>query len=150
MVNISKILVFLFSLLAFKASYAQSRYVVATQSTAPASMQSIPLDFSRIQSGFQSNNIRSIAHYFDEFVPITLNNEQSIYSSNQAIAILSNFFQKNQPITFDPPEQGATSANSYYLVQNFTAKTGRYNLYIAIRCKDNTNCKIKDLSISRE
>ncbi len=89
-------------------------------------------------NALRNDRVTDMVKYFDSFVPITINNKQSIYSHNQAEIVLKDFFEKNNPKNFTVMENGSPDNSSKFVIGYFTTPAGvRYNVYILMRLKGN-------------
>jgi hypothetical protein len=87
-------------------------------------------------NALKNDRVADMVKYFDSFVPITINNTQSIYSHNQAEIVLRDFFEKNNPKDFTVLENGAPDNTSKFVIGRFTTPDGsKYNVYILMRLK---------------
>src|SRR4051812_29117132 len=64
------------------------------------SAQSSKSPLEDIANAMKTNRLVDMVKYFDNFVPITINNVQSVYGHNQAEIVLQDFFEKNNPHDF--------------------------------------------------
>ncbi len=88
-------------------------------------------------NAIKNNRVTDMVRYFDSFVPITINNNQSIYSHNQAEVVLRDFFDKNNPKDFVILDNGSPDNTSKFIIGDFTPPNGvKYNVYILMRMKD--------------
>ncbi|HXS35782.1 MAG TPA: DUF4783 domain-containing protein [Flavipsychrobacter sp.] len=90
-----------------------------------------------IVSAMRNSNTATIAKYFDNIVPITINNTQSIYSRTQAEMVLKDFFNKNMPKDLTIINSGAPNNTSKFAIGDITTSGGKYSVYILLRAKDN-------------
>jgi len=90
-----------------------------------------------IVSAMRNSNTSTIAKYFDNIVPITINNTQSIYSRTQAEMVLKDFFNKNMPKDLTIINSGAPNNTSRFAIGDLTTSNGKYSIYILLRAKDN-------------
>lgn len=101
-------------------------------------------------NAIKNDRVADMIKYFDNFVPITINNAQTIYSRNQAEVVLKDFFDKNIPRQFDVMDNGSPDNASKFIIGNLTATTGlKYNVYILIKLKDG-NYVLQDLRLNKE
>ncbi len=100
-------------------------------------------------NAIKSNHIQDVGKYLDNFVPITLNNNQSNYSHNQAQLVLNDFFSKNPPRDLTVMNTGAPNATSKFTIADFNTPNGKYNIYVLMRQKDNSYV-IKEIRINKE
>ncbi len=104
------------------------------------------MQIARAQSGPMNDlvnavrygRVADISRFLDNVVPITINNNQSIYSHSQAEMVLKDFFSKNTPSDFIVANTGAGSSNSTFAIGDLITATGRYSVYILLRSKDNS------------
>src|SRR5580692_6487753 len=66
-------------------------------------------------NAIKNDRVADMAQYFDNFVPITINNAQSVYSHNQAQVVLRDFFEKNLPKDFIVMENGSPDNTSKFM-----------------------------------
>jgi hypothetical protein len=71
--------------------------------------------------------------YFDNIVPITINNVQNVYSHNQAELVLRDFFDKNVPRDVTVMDNGSPTKTSKFLIGTFTTAQNKYNLYLLMK-----------------
>ena len=89
-------------------------------------------------NALRNDRVADMVKYFDNFVPVTINNKQSIYSHNQAEIVLKEFFEKNNPKNFTVMENGSPDNSSKFMIGYFTTPAGvKYNVYILMRLKGN-------------
>lgn len=115
--------------------------------TVHAQTTSTPLD--DVVNAVKNNRVIDMSRYFDNFVPITINNNQSNYSRNQAELVLHDFFEKNPPQDFKIMDSGSPGNTSKFVIANFHTSNGKYSIYILMRQKENSYV-IKEIKLSRE
>ena len=102
-------------------------------------------------NAMRSNRISDMVKYFDNFVPITMNNNQAVYSHNQAEVILRDFFEKNSAKDFVVMDNGSPNNSSKFIIGSFTTPAGvKYNVYILMKLKDNTNYMLQEIRLNKE
>ena len=103
-----------------------------------------------MSNAIKNNRVADIAKYFDNFVPVTINNNQAIYSRNQAEVVLRDFFDKNTPKNFNIQDNGSPDNTSKFLIGNFDATNGgKFNVYILIKMKDG-NYILQEIKLNKE
>ncbi len=101
-------------------------------------------------NAIKSNRVSDMTKYFDNFVPVTINNNQTIYSRNQAEVVLRDFFDKNTPRDFNTQYNGSPDNTSKFLIGYFDATNcSKFNVYILIRLKDG-NYIVQDFKLNKE
>ena len=69
--------------------------IVCVFALTSARAQNVRTPMEDVVNAIRMGRVEDMDKYFDNFVPITLNNNQSVYSHNQATAVLKDFFEKN-------------------------------------------------------
>ncbi len=88
--------------------------------------------------------------YFDSFVPITINNSQSVYSHNQAEVVLRDFFEKNPTRDFDVMDNGSPNNTSKFMIGSLTDTHGiKYSVYILMKLKD-SNYLLQEIRLNKD
>jgi len=101
-------------------------------------------------NAIRNDRVTDMVKYFDNFVPLTINNNQAIYSRNQAEVILKDFFDKNIPRDFQVMDNGSPDNTSKFIIGNYTATNGgKYNVYILMKLKDG-NYMLQDFRLNIE
>ena len=103
-----------------------------------------------VVNAIKNDRVSDMVKYFDIFVPITINNNQQIYSRNQAQIVLQDFFDKNNSKDFLVMDNGSPDNNSKFLIGSFTEPGGiKYNVYILIKMK-NGDYILQELRFNKE
>ena len=97
-----------------------------------------------IRTGSASN----LAKYFNINVELTIDNNEEIYSKEQAELILKDFFSKNTPSAFDVLHKGGKEG-SRYAIGNLTTSNGNFRITILVKIKD-SQPYIHQLRIEKE
>lgn len=83
--------------------------------------------------------VADISRFLDNVVPITINNNQSIYSRTQAEMVLKDFFSKNNPSDFIVGNSGAgENSASTFAIGDLITSNGKYSVYILLKQKNNS------------
>lgn len=102
-------------------------------------------------NAIKNNHVSDISRYFDNMVPITINNNQSVYSHNQAEVVMRDFFEKNVPRDFIVMDNGSPDNNTKFIIGTYVAANGlHYNTYILIKLKNNSNYVLQDIRFNKE
>lgn len=91
-----------------------------------------------VVNAIKNNRIEDMSKFFDNIVPVTINNTQTIYSRNQAEVVLKDFFDKNIPKDFLIMDNGSPNNSSKFIIGSLITPNGtKYNVYILMKLKDN-------------
>jgi hypothetical protein len=103
-----------------------------------------------IVNAIRTDRMADMVKYFDVFVPITINNNQQVYSHNQAQIVLQDFFDKNSSKDFTINDNGSPDNNSKFLIGSFTEPTGiKYSVYILLKMK-NGDYMLQEIRLNKE
>lgn len=103
-----------------------------------------------VVNAIKNNRIEDMSKYFDNIVPVTINNNQTIYSRNQAEVVLKDFFDKNVPKDFLIMDNGSPNQTSKFIIGTLLTPSGsKYNVYILIKQKD-ANYYLQDIRLNKE
>jgi hypothetical protein len=100
-------------------------------------------------NAIKNDRVADMAQYFDNFVPITINNAQTVYSHNQAQVVLHDFFDKNLPKDFIVSENGSPDNTSKFMIGSFDTQNAKYSVYILMKLKEGAYL-IQDFRINKE
>jgi hypothetical protein len=90
-----------------------------------------------VVNAIKNNRIEDLSKYFDNIVPVTINNTQTIYSRNQAEVVLKDFFDRNVPKDFLIMDNGSPNANTKFIIGSILTPSGtKYSVYILMKQKD--------------
>ncbi len=103
-----------------------------------------------VVNDIRSNKITDLTKYYDNVVPITMNNAQSTYSRSQAEMVLKDFFTKNPPIDLSITNSGTPNPTSKFAIGDLSTSNGKYNIYILLKTKDNTNYLLQEIRLNKE
>jgi len=102
-----------------------------------------------VVSSFKLNHLQDISRYMDDYISVTLNNNQSLYSKNQAEIIIKDFFDKNAASEFSVINDGSEEKNTKFALLSFESNREKYSLYILLKEKDNSYI-IQEIRINPE
>ncbi len=101
-------------------------------------------------NAIRTDRVVDMVKYFDNFVPITINNNQQIYSHNQAQVVLQDFFDKNSARDFVIMDNGSPDNTSKFLIGDFTEPNGtKYSVYILMKTKAG-DYMLQELRLNKE
>lgn len=103
-----------------------------------------------IVNGIRSDRVSDIAKYFDNIVPITINNVQNTYSRTQAEMVLKDFFNKNTPKDLIIMNSGSPNNTSKFAIGDLTTSNGKYSIYFLLKQKDNSEYLLQEIRINKE
>lgn len=91
-------------------------------------------NLAAISKALSEGNVAALEQYLDEQVEISILEQEDIYSKEEAVKILKDFFTKNKPSSFSQVHQGASKGqDSQYCIGNLVANSGTYRVYIYLK-----------------
>ena len=116
--------------------------------TAQAQSSRTPME--DMVNAIRTSRVADMVKYFDNFVPITINNNQQIYSHNQAQVVLQDFFDKNNSRDFVIMDNGSPDNATKFLIGSFTEPNGtKYSVYILMKSKSG-DYMLQELRLNKE
>jgi chromosomal replication initiation ATPase DnaA len=103
-----------------------------------------------VVNAIKANRVSDMTRYFDNIVPITINNVQNTYSRTQAELVLKDFFNKNTPQDINILNSGSPTPSSKFAIGDLSTNTGKYSIYILFKLKDNTNYMLQEIRLNKE
>ena len=101
-------------------------------------------------NAIKNDRVADMVKYFDIFVAITINNNQQVYSHNQAQLVLQDFFDKNNSKDFQIMDNGAPDNTSKFLIGSFTEPNGtKYTVFILMKLK-NGDYILQELRLNKD
>ncbi len=115
-----------------------------------AQAQSSKTPMEDMVNALRMGRATDMVKYFDNFVPITINNNQQIYSHNQAQVVLQDFFDKHSARDFVIMDNGSPDNTSKFLIGSFTEPSGaKYSVYILMKTKAG-DYMLQELRLNKE
>ncbi|WP_345081422.1 DUF4783 domain-containing protein [Nemorincola caseinilytica] len=103
-----------------------------------------------VVNAIKTNRIEDLSRYFDNIVPITINNNQTIYSRNQAEVVLKDFFDRNVPKDLLIMDNGSPNASTKFIIGTLLTPSGvKYNIYILMKQK-NMDFYLQEIRLNKE
>ncbi len=101
-----------------------------------------------IAEAIQKGNAKSVGAYFAKSVDLTLDDLEDIYSKDQAIVILENFFSENPPKSFSLKHEGKSKLEDHFYIGDLKTEGQDYRLTFFLKKEDDA-FKLKQLRIER-
>ncbi len=97
--------------------------------TLPAQTMEVP---SAVISALNAGNSPQVSSYFNSNVEIVVGSQNDIFSSQQANAILADFFRKNHVVSFHLIHKGTKEA-ACFAIGMLKTSSGSYRVYVLMR-----------------
>ena len=89
---------------------------------------------SGITQAIGNGNSEALSHYFDQSVEIAVLDEEDVYSKNEAVAVIEQFFNSNKPRSFVKAHEGTSKGqDSQYCIGKLETSTRTFRVYIYMK-----------------
>lgn len=92
---------------------------------------------SEVISALNNGDAGKLASFMNNNVQLVVNNINEIYSKQQAVGIISDFFRRNSVSKFEVLHQGVKEAASFAIGTLYTSG-GKYRVYVLTRKNGNS------------
>lgn len=91
-------------------------------------------NLAEITRAISAGDAEALGQFFDQTVEVAVMDEEDVYNKPQAVALLKDFFAKNQPKSFSQVHQGTSRGNdSQYCIGNLVTSTNTFRVYIYMK-----------------
>ena len=88
-------------------------------------------NMAAISKALSEGDAATLSSYLDNSVELTILASQNVYNKTQATAVMSDFFAKNKPRSFNAVHQGSSKGSaSHYTIGDLSSATGNYRVYL--------------------
>jgi hypothetical protein len=91
--------------------------------------------FDDIITALKNSNAKEVSKFFNGNVELTINDNEGVYSKQQAEMMLKNFLLNNQPKNITIQHRGSSGQSAKYAIANYETAQGKFRVYIFM--KDN-------------
>ena len=88
--------------------------------------------FDDVVGAIKISNAREISKFMNSSVELTINNNEGVYSKQQAEIMLKNFFSQNSFKSIAIQHRGV-SPDAKYAIANYETSQGKYRVYIFMK-----------------
>lgn len=85
---------------------------------------------SAIASAFKAGDAKAITALAESNIDITIANEESTYSVQQATIVLASFFAEHKVISYTSSHEGSSATGSIFQIGNLVTTMGSYKVYV--------------------
>lgn len=87
-------------------------------------------DFSDITNSLKVGDVKNFSSYFDSNLELTILENEAIYSKEQIITILNEFFNENIPSAYTIVHKGNSGNGAFFQIGELTTSTNTYRTYL--------------------
>lgn len=89
--------------------------------------------FDDVVNGLKTQNAKEVAKYLNGNVDLTINNQEGVYSKQQAEMMIKNFLVQNPPKTVTVQHRGSSAQGAKYAIANYETEQGKFRVYIFMK-----------------
>jgi hypothetical protein len=90
-----------------------------------------------IVRSIRTNNVETLATYFNQNVELVIQNHDDVFSKSQARQIVAEFFKVNKPQQFTIISQRGNEG-AFHATGSLVTRTGNFRVYFLLKNKDKT------------
>ena len=88
-------------------------------------------NIAAVTKALSEGDAATLSNYLDNTVELTILASQNVYNKTQATTVLTDFFGKNKPRSFNAVHQGSSKgSSSHYTIGDMASATGTYRVYL--------------------
>jgi len=106
-------------------------------------------EYNELAKIIKSGNAKELVNHFSNSVDLNINGEQSNYGKSQAEAILKDFFNNSEPVSFIVNHKGASKSGRSYAIGEYKNKLGVYRVWIRL-VDENGQSRVSEISFIKE
>lgn len=103
----------------------------------------------QIEQAIESNNVKTLAKFFDERIEININGESQDYSQQQAQVVLNKFFNDFEATDFKLIDKGVEANHSRYYIGEMKSESEVYSVYVHQK-RINDNDYIQEIKFEKK
>ncbi|MFN3446881.1 MAG: DUF4783 domain-containing protein [Bacteroidia bacterium] len=89
--------------------------------------------FDDIVNALKSNNAKEVSKFLNSTVELTINDNEGVYSKQQAEMMIKNFLINNQPKNIAIKHRGSSGQSAKYAIANYETAQGKFRVYIFMK-----------------
>jgi hypothetical protein len=89
--------------------------------------------FDEIVNALKSNNAKEVSKFLNSTVELTINDNEGVYSKQQAEMMIKNFLINNQPKNITIQHRGSSGQSAKYAIANYETAQGKFRVYIFMK-----------------
>lgn len=89
--------------------------------------------FDDVVNWLKALNAKEVSKYFNANVDLTINNQEGVYSKQQAEMMIKNFLAQHPPKNIVVQHRGASAQGAKYAIANYETEQGKFRVYIFMK-----------------
>lgn len=89
--------------------------------------------FDDVVTAIKNSNAKEISKFLNTSVELTINNNEGVYSKQQAEMLLKKFFTQNAFKSITIQHRGSSAQGAKYAIADYETSQGKYRVYIFMK-----------------
>jgi hypothetical protein len=106
--------------------------------------------FDDVVVAMKAQSAKDIGKLMNTSVELTINDNEGVYSKQQAEIMLRNFFAQNQPKTITIQHKGSSGQGAKYAIAIYESAQGKFRVYIFMKDNGSGTALIHEMRIEKE
>ena len=106
--------------------------------------------FDDVVVAMKAQSAKDISKLMNTSVELTINDNEGVYSKQQAEIMLRNFFAQNQPKNITIQHKGSSGQGAKYAIAIYESAQGKFRVYIFMKDNGNGAALIHEIRIEKE
>jgi hypothetical protein len=106
--------------------------------------------FDDVVLAMKVQSAKDIGKLMNTSVELTINDNEGVYSKQQAEIMLRNFFAQNQPKTITIQHKGSSGQGAKYAIAIYESAQGKFRVYIFMKDNGSGTALIHEMRIEKE
>lgn len=106
--------------------------------------------FDDVVVAMKAQSAKDIGKLMNTSVELTINDNEGVYSKQQAEIMLRNFFAQNQPKTITIQHKGSSGQGAKYAIAIYESAQGKFRVYIFMKDNGSGAALIHEMRIEKE
>jgi hypothetical protein len=106
--------------------------------------------FDDVVTAMKVQSAKDISKFMNTSVELTINDNEGVYSKQQAEIMLRNFFAQNQPKTITIQHKGSSGQGAKYAIAIYESAQGKFRVYIFMKDNGSGTALIHEMRIEKE
>jgi len=89
--------------------------------------------FDDIVTALKNSNAKEVSKFFNGNVELTINDNEGVYSKQQAEMMIKSFLVNNQPKNITIQHRGSSGQSAKYAIAKYETAQGKFRVYIFMK-----------------
>lgn len=106
--------------------------------------------FDDVVGALKAQNAKELTRYFNANIELTINDNEGVYSKQQAEIMLKSFLAQNPPKTITISHRGASGQGAKYAIAIYETTQGKFRVYVFMKDNGSGTSLVHEMRIEKE